>query len=92
MVVSNFKANKVLAFSRDKLFLSIYKSCGHRQDAISCAAALVDTVIQHLLTKDTKNPAVVSKSDIINITKTILNRFDKVAAIAYGAYHQLPPA
>src|ERR1039458_7397730 len=36
-------------FERDKLFLSVHDSCGHRKSAISDAAGLTDTVIDKLI-------------------------------------------
>ena len=78
-VNSRFKA-----FSREKLFLSIFRSCGHRTRPIEDATALTDTVVARLL-KDGK--AQLSRSEIITVTTLILKRFDKAAAVQYTAYH-----
>lgn len=74
-------------FSRDKLFISIYKSCGHRRTPINDASALIETIIQQLLIKKDRNRALITKTDIIKTVQIVLNRFDKVAAITYSAYH-----
>jgi len=87
IVVSDLRGPQMAPFSRDKLFISIYKSCGHRHTAINDASALVETIIQQLLIKKDRNRALVTKSDIIKTVQDVLSRFDKVAAVAYGAYH-----
>src|SRR5690554_5213061 len=43
---------KLYPFSRDKLFLSLYKALGHRRDALHSATELTETTINILL----KNP------------------------------------
>src|SRR5690348_1875861 len=47
-VARKAKPNTLQPFLRDKLFLSIYKSCQHRPDAIQDASALTDTVVSRL--------------------------------------------
>jgi len=77
-----------MPFSRDKLFMSIYKSCGHRPKAIGDASALVATIIQKLLIKKGHHQAISTKTDIIETAQSTLDRFDKAAAMSYNAYHQ----
>jgi transcriptional repressor NrdR len=74
-------------FSRDKLFLSIYNSLGHRKDATAEAAALTDTVISKLTHKVSN--AQLDCRAVITITTETLRRFDKAAATVYAAYHPL---
>jgi transcriptional regulator NrdR family protein len=83
------KNNHIAPFSRDKLFISIYKSCGHRHVAISDASALVETIIQQLMLNYRQNRATLTKSDIYETTRAALQRFDQAAAVSYSAYHQL---
>lgn len=88
LAVDSVKRNSYEVFSRDKLFISIYKSCGHRLDAVNDASAITETVIQKLLNSNDRKRALVAKTDIVNTTLTVLRRFDSVAAVTYGAYHQ----
>lgn len=71
-------------FSRDKLFLSIHKSCQHRKGAIADASALTDTVIAVLPFPATES---IDAKIIATNTHQILKRFDEVAASLYEAYH-----
>ena len=79
-------ANKQLKpFSRDKLFLSIHSSLGHRKTAINDAGALCDTIIKKLV--PLANSGKLKSSDIIKSTEVALNRFDKLASAYYRAHH-----
>ncbi|HZL08138.1 MAG TPA: hypothetical protein VFC50_03010 [Candidatus Dormibacteraeota bacterium] len=76
---------KLRPFSRDKLFLSLYKSCEHRKTAVGDARGLTDTVMSKL-------PAyvadgTVSGLDIARVAQVALNRFDKAASTHYQAFH-----
>jgi transcriptional repressor NrdR len=73
-------------FERDKLFLSLYRSCQHRQNALEDAAALTITVTKKLL-GHTKNGALDSQM-IAQYSQVALNRFDRVASTHYRAFHQ----
>jgi transcriptional regulator NrdR family protein len=75
----------VQPFSRDKLLLSLHKSCGHRQTALDDATGLTDTVINKLRVHAAEG--TVSKRDIAQVVQVALNRFDKVASVSYQAYH-----
>lgn len=72
-------------FSRDKLFISIYESCKHRNDAQASATALTDTIITLLYPLITD--ASVTRSDIIKITTKVLHRYDEPAVVYYKAFH-----
>jgi transcriptional repressor NrdR len=74
-------------FQRDKLFMSIFNSLKHRRTALSDATGLTDTVIT-LLYKD-MHDAVIERQLIANNIKSVLERFDKPAAIHYAAFHSL---
>ncbi len=73
------------SFSRDNLFISIYESCKHRNDAQTSATALTDTIIALLYPLITD--ASVDRSDIIKTTAKVLHRFDIPAAVHYKAFH-----
>ena len=72
-------------FSRDKLFLSLYQACKHRQTALRDAGALTDTVIRKL-TAHVTHGAVNSRS-IANTAQVALNRFDDAASVSYQAFY-----
>src|SRR5579884_2953373 len=72
-------SGKLSPFSRDKLYISLYKSCEHRKKAVEDASFLCDTVISKLSllvktgTLDTKQ--------IQQTALVALNRFDKAAGV-----------
>lgn len=72
-------------FSRDRLFLSLYKSCGHRQNAVQDAGALTDTVINKLGPWVTDG--IVDWQTIVQTAQVALSRFDAVASVHYAAFH-----
>lgn len=83
--------------SRDKLFLSLYKSLGHRSDALNSATALTTTVIGRLLrnkpslqgrTQQNQKDGILSAGVIAKVTYETLKRYDPLAAATYKAYHQ----
>lgn len=74
-------------FQRDKLLLSIHDSLKHRKTALSDATGLTDTVISQLY--PLMQQAALEKADIIQVTIKTLQRFDRVAATYYRAYHPL---
>ena len=73
------------AFSRDKLFVSVYESCKHQKDAQTSATMLTDTIIKQLYpyVKD----ASLSVKSIRRVTLKALHRFDEAAGVHYKAYH-----
>ncbi len=74
-------------FNRDKLFLSLYKSCQHRQSAVADARALTDTITSKLLPQ-VRNGSLGDKT-ITQTALVALSRFDKAAATHYQAFHKL---
>jgi transcriptional repressor NrdR len=73
-------------FSRDKLLLSLYKSCQHRSKALEDAAELTDTVIRRLSAL-AENGRLWSGT-ISQVVSVTLTRFDKAAGVHYQAFHQ----
>lgn len=73
-------------FSRDKLFLSLYRSCEHRRTALGDAKGLTETVISRLAAY--VRDGTVRNSDITGVTQVALNRFDKAASVHYAARHK----
>lgn len=74
-------------FLRDKLFLSIHRSCAHRKTALADARALTNTIISNLLVSGRNGS--ISDQDIITTTSTALKYFDQAAAVHYQAFHPL---
>lgn len=74
-------------FSRDKLLISLYKSCEHRPTALSDAGGLCETVIKKLLTQ--VENGVINHGALIRTVQVALNRFDKAASVHYAAFHKL---
>jgi transcriptional repressor NrdR len=72
-------------FSRDKLFLSLYKSCQHRQTALEDAGALTDTIINKLVSH--VHNGVIDSATMAQVVRVALNRFDGVASVHYQAFH-----
>lgn len=74
----------LVAFDRDRLFLSLHKSLAHRPSAISDASALTNTIISRL--KPTAG--AIDRAQIIQVTVVALSRFDNLAAQHYAATHR----
>lgn len=72
-------------FSRDRLFLSLYASCKHRQAAVNDAGALADTIRRQLLPQ--VRDGVVTARAITAAAQVALDRFDRAAAVHYQAFH-----
>jgi len=72
-------------FQRDKLFISIYESCKHRNDAQTSATMLTDTIIKQLY--PLISSASVSSRQIATIAGKTLQRFDTAAGVQFKAYH-----
>jgi len=77
---------KLEPFKRDRLFVSILKVMGHRENAIDDAEALIATIISNLLRQH--QTAVLSPLDIAQQVFTTLEHFDTVASAQYRAYHK----
>ena len=72
-------------FYRDKLFVSVFKSCAHRPSALTDATALTDTILSKLLLK--VQQTAISTTDITKTTYQTLQHFDRAAAVHYQAFH-----
>lgn len=79
------RLRKIEPFSRDKLFLSIHGTLGHRKTATEDASALTATALGKLwgLVSD----GSVEDREITLVVGEVLAAFDKAAATAYTAYH-----
>ncbi len=80
---------KIYPFSRDKLFMSLHRALGHRQDALASATGLTETVIGSLLRRKKAHPAgLLTMREIALAAHLALKRYDTLAAHTYKAYHQ----
>ncbi|HEY5668115.1 MAG TPA: hypothetical protein VIR03_03025 [Candidatus Saccharimonadales bacterium] len=77
----------LVPFSRDVLFVSIYESCKHRDNALDDASALTQTIIGLLLAH--ARHGKLDRGDLIAVATSVLERFDSTAATVYAAYHPL---
>lgn len=84
MVVRS-KHTSLAPFIRDKLFISIYKSLGHRTSAIKDASALTETCLARML--ESSDNATIAASELRNIVGQVLSRFDQAASVHYQAFH-----
>lgn len=76
---------RLLPFKKEKLFLSILKSCQHRKSALDDAIALTETVMSKLM-RATNGSSVVAEM-VATIAHDALQNFDQAAAVQYAAYH-----
>lgn len=79
------KSGALQPFNRDKFFISIYTSLGHRNDPTGDATAITSTITAQML--KTAQNAVIEASQLASITHQTLSRFDSVAGVHYAAYH-----
>jgi transcriptional regulator NrdR family protein len=80
-------SKRLVPLERDRLLLSLYKSLSHRPTALTDAGGLCATIITKV-TPLAKNNVVESRQ-IIETALVALNRFDKLAAQHYQAFHKL---
>ena len=78
---------KLYPFSRDKLFLSLYKALEYRHDAVDTATDLTETVIGRLLRTKKAPGGLLMMKDIASAAYLTLKRFDPPAAHTYKAFH-----
>jgi transcriptional regulator NrdR family protein len=72
-------------FLKDRLFLSLHKSCEHRKQSIEDASALTDTVVSLLRSQAAKG--LLETTNIAITAYEVLKNFDKAAAVHYQAFH-----
>ncbi len=72
-------------FLRDKLFISVYDSVKHRKSALADATGLTDTIVASIYAL--ASAAAIEQGVIAEVTYSVLERFDSVAAMHYGAFH-----
>lgn len=78
---------KLEPFVRDKLFLSLHKSLGHRPDAQKAATELTTSVIAQLLRKKRAKDGLIEAKVLAETANIVLKRYDAPSAHTYRAYH-----
>ena len=78
----------IYPFSRDRLFLSLYRALGHRPDALNSATELTETVLGKVFRTHTQTSGMVHAQLVALSCYETLKRFDPLAANSYKAYHQ----
>lgn len=79
--------NSLIPFSRDKLFISIFKALGHRNDALSCATDLTNTIISKTIRNSDLKDGCINHTALASVSYIVLKRFDNLASHTYKAYH-----
>lgn len=79
------KSNKFKEFNRDKLFLSLHKSLGHRKNSVEDATTLTNTIISKIFKLNKNN--TLGADELSQIIKLSLKRFDPIAHMHYCATH-----
>ncbi len=72
-------------YERNLLLISLYEALGHRTDALAAAESLEANVTGQLLKQ--AQGAKLTRQDVIQLTHTVLRRFDQAAAVYYHARH-----
>ncbi len=76
--------NQMMPFSEEKLLISLVDSLKHRINYLEDAVSLKDTILKQLLSE--LHTSIITHSDIVNKTYSVLNRFDQAASTYYKAY------
>jgi hypothetical protein len=74
----------MMPFSEEKLLISIVDSLKHRINYLEDAVSLKDTILKQLLSE--LHTSIITHSDIVSETYSVLNRFDQAASTYYKAY------
>lgn len=67
--------------------MSVYDSLRHRKSALTDATSLTATIVSNMY--DLADNGVIEREAVVTVTSAVLERFDKIAAIHYKAFHPL---
>jgi len=81
----SYAPHRLVPFSRDILFVSIYEACKHRSSAVRDAINLTDLVIGRLIAQ--ASDGLIQKERIAATTVKALQPFDGAAAAVYAGFH-----
>lgn len=79
-------AGSLKPYNRDQLLMNVYEACKHRMKPAEDAQALVLTITADIV-HAVDERGTISQDKVSEIIKTILQRFDPVAATVYAAYN-----
>lgn len=74
-------------YNRDQLLMDIYEACKHRTKPAEDAQALVLTITSDIV-RVVDERGTIGQDKVTETIKTVLQRFDPVAATVYAAYHK----
>lgn len=74
-------------YNRDQLLMDVYEACKHRIKPVEDTQALVLTITSDIVRAVDKR-GTINQDKVSEIIRTILQRFDPVAATVYTAYHK----
>ncbi len=77
---------KTDTFNLGRLILSIARACTHTPQDVRYNALWLAQTVEDTLSKELK---IITPEDIEATTHAVLKRFDELAAVQYGAQHQL---
>lgn len=84
-VITQNHEGKLTPFQKERLFLSILKTCEHRKDALNDAIALTETVLTKIM--ENTPSASISLGLIATATHSVLKNFDSLSSVQYAALH-----
>lgn len=84
-IVVRTRSKRLEPLQRDKLFVTIHDSLKHRKTALDDASALTDTILNRVMPM--QHNAQLETKQIIEVSLKVLEKFDKVAAVHYRAFH-----
>lgn len=74
-----------MPFQKERLFLSILKTCEHRKDALNDAIALTETVTAKIIQGSPS--ASIPLGSIATTVHQVLRNFDSLSSAQYAALH-----
>jgi transcriptional repressor NrdR len=87
--VVKYSSKDLRHFTRELLFLSIYESCKHRDDAVAAAKTLTSTITSFLVKQSNQESGIIERETLVRTCQEVIERFDPAAASVYKAYHRI---
>ena len=79
------RSGRIENFQRDKLFLSIYRSCDHINNSTRVSSQLTSTVIARLFAKKPMSP-IVGAIAISKVCSQVLKAYNAAASVRYLSF------
>lgn len=87
VMVSYTGTKDLLPLHKERLLISVYECCKHRQSSVGDATQLTATILSRL--RPLMSTGKIQRNQIVATTIQILKNFDKAAATMYEAYHPI---